>query len=493
MQSDLEKKLEETAKANPLTKTEKNILWAKIESSVNKINTFEPLIFLNLNPKFIFALLVILTVIGGSVVTVGASDDAGPGDILYPIDIAIERVQLALSKEENKDSLCLKFAQERLKEAQRALAFENGNDLESITISTSTENNFERIRKADKALPNALERLEKTKSVLEKRGNAVAIVAINEIIEELTELAEDHVADLDDIEAEIENNSETKKEINNFRNNLRMKFKIGFSNNGQKGGQGIEKVAVCHIPSGNPDNAHTIQVAEPAVQAHLDHGDYLGVCNHEVQNGNQDNDNDDNNTTSTPDTIAPVISNISSSVSTNTADITWDTDEESDSVVWYSTTTPLIILGDTLFVDSSNLVTTHNISLSGLSDSTTYYFIVSSLDSFGNKATSTELSFTTLTPDTTAPVISNISSSVATNTADIIWNTDEPSNSKAWYSTTTPMVLDSSSFIEFTNLVASHAVSLSNLNASTTYYFIVGSTDQSDNEATSTELSFTTL
>lgn len=39
------------------------------------------------------------------------------------------------------------------------------------------------------------------------------------------------------------------------------------------------KVTICHRPPGNPDNAHTITVGEPAVQAHLrNHGDTLGPC-----------------------------------------------------------------------------------------------------------------------------------------------------------------------------------------------------------------------
>lgn len=37
-------------------------------------------------------------------------------------------------------------------------------------------------------------------------------------------------------------------------------------------------VTICHIPPGNPDNAHTITVAQSAVSAHLKHGDYLGPC-----------------------------------------------------------------------------------------------------------------------------------------------------------------------------------------------------------------------
>lgn len=39
-----------------------------------------------------------------------------------------------------------------------------------------------------------------------------------------------------------------------------------------------QKVDVCHIPPGNPDNAHTISINSNAVDAHLAHGDYLGPC-----------------------------------------------------------------------------------------------------------------------------------------------------------------------------------------------------------------------
>ena len=39
-----------------------------------------------------------------------------------------------------------------------------------------------------------------------------------------------------------------------------------------------DKVLICHIPPGNPDNRHTIRVSENAVPAHLAHGDFLGPC-----------------------------------------------------------------------------------------------------------------------------------------------------------------------------------------------------------------------
>lgn len=56
---------------------------------------------------------------------------------------------------------------------------------------------------------------------------------------------------------------------------------------GAKGPKGLapdlqgHKAKVCHIPPGNPSNAHTIIVGIAAVKAHLAHGDVLGACTQE--------------------------------------------------------------------------------------------------------------------------------------------------------------------------------------------------------------------
>jgi len=39
-----------------------------------------------------------------------------------------------------------------------------------------------------------------------------------------------------------------------------------------------DKIAICHIPPGNPSKAHTITVGGPAVDRHLAHGDEIGSC-----------------------------------------------------------------------------------------------------------------------------------------------------------------------------------------------------------------------
>ena len=41
---------------------------------------------------------------------------------------------------------------------------------------------------------------------------------------------------------------------------------------------GDGRVTICHIPPGNPENAHTITVGVGAVPAHLAHGDHCGPC-----------------------------------------------------------------------------------------------------------------------------------------------------------------------------------------------------------------------
>jgi hypothetical protein len=46
----------------------------------------------------------------------------------------------------------------------------------------------------------------------------------------------------------------------------------------KQNGKHTWKVSLCHIPPGNPANAHTISVGAAAVRAHIAHGDKIGSC-----------------------------------------------------------------------------------------------------------------------------------------------------------------------------------------------------------------------
>lgn len=41
------------------------------------------------------------------------------------------------------------------------------------------------------------------------------------------------------------------------------------------GFSGDDKITICHMPPGNPDNCHQITISTNALQPHLDHGDRL--------------------------------------------------------------------------------------------------------------------------------------------------------------------------------------------------------------------------
>ena len=85
-----------------------------------------------------------------------------------------------------------------------------------------------------------------------------------------------------------------------------------------------------------------------------------------------------------------LIENIASSVTSSSATITWQTDENAATVVEYGTTTSY---GST--VSSSALVKNHSMSLTGLSAGTTYHFRVKSKDLAGVENVSADGTFTT--------------------------------------------------------------------------------------------------
>jgi hypothetical protein len=87
----------------------------------------------------------------------------------------------------------------------------------------------------------------------------------------------------------------------------------------------------------------------------------------------------------------PVISSIAtSSVTASSVTITWTTDEGANSTIDYGLTTSYGTASS-----SAALVTSHSITLTGLTGATIYHFQIASVDSQGNLATSNDQTFTT--------------------------------------------------------------------------------------------------
>ena len=192
-------------------------------------------------------------------------------------------------------------------------------------------------------------------------------------------------------------------------------------------------------------------------------------------------------TTGNASNPGPVISNVNvTGITTTSATINWTTDQASSSQVAYGTTTSY---GSTS-PQNNSLVTSHTVTLTGLTPGTTYDFDVSSVNSAVISTTSANSTFST-TSVAGPPVISQVlASQLTTTSATITWTTDQGSSSLVNYGTTTGY--GSASPLNST-LVTGHSINLTGLTPNTTYDFDVVSTNAASQSTVSTNFTFTTL
>jgi hypothetical protein len=197
-----------------------------------------------------------------------------------------------------------------------------------------------------------------------------------------------------------------------------------------------------------------------------------------------DNNNGVDYSFTTPaDVTPPVITNITTpTLGQTVATIQWSTDKPSNSQVLYGTSTAAYAASTTITDTAPNGVASHSVSLTGLQNATPYYFEVISTDQYGNTATSSQQTLTTLTLP--GPQITGVStSSVDDFDATVTWNTNTNSDSHVYYSTSTSAFSASAgngSLVGGANPFA-HTVTLTGLTPGSIYYFYVQSTDQNNN------------
>jgi hypothetical protein len=181
------------------------------------------------------------------------------------------------------------------------------------------------------------------------------------------------------------------------------------------------------------------------------------------------------------DLTPPVISNILiSSTTPESTHITWETDEPSDSTVFYISTTTGGVIGDftnapgavvSTVLDNVSGLGQHSVYLSGLTPGIKYFIQIKSTDPSGNAATEDDSSiyfFITLT----GPTITGVNAAdIQNRQATIEWETNDSGFSYVYYSTSPTLASPSPTGIG--DDVTHHAVTLYGLLPSTTYYFYV--------------------
>ena len=181
---------------------------------------------------------------------------------------------------------------------------------------------------------------------------------------------------------------------------------------------------------------------------------------------------------------APVISNIFTDVSYNSAVVHWTTNVSADSAVAYGLTTAY-----TATTTISESVLTHAVALSGLAPTTVYRFRIATTGSGGTTYGVDQTFTTTVAPDITPPVISNLGvANIAPNTATVTFTTNEPATSVLNY-----VWSSGNATISILSPTTNHAYNLTGLVANTAYNVSVTAKDASNNQSAPSVISFQTL
>ena len=186
------------------------------------------------------------------------------------------------------------------------------------------------------------------------------------------------------------------------------------------------------------------------------------------------------------DHTKPVILSVNiSNITTSSARINWETDENSSSTVVLSGGG----LSGKVFTNASqSSVTQHSVDLTGLNTHTLYSFTVKSKDGFGNEITSSSSNFSTLNTPLT---ISNVSvTGISSTGARIKWITNRKSTSRVMYYINNT---NNGTTVKNDNAVTQHDFSLNELDPDTEYIFRAESADSDLVQAYSSWRVFRTL
>lgn len=198
-----------------------------------------------------------------------------------------------------------------------------------------------------------------------------------------------------------------------------------------------------------------------------------------------------------PDRTAPLISITNATATPRALTVAWLTNKPTKSRFAYGLGPDLLPVGTTTqFVINDNFALQHSASVLGLTAHTTYYYTIEATDAIGNTAKTNFAELRVPNPQNfAAPTVRQIAAQPATNSAQITWTTDTDTTSRVYFSQRYPLVLTSpaTSRVSSSTPVKFHTMLLTELIASSTYYYAVESVDAYGFETTSGDFRFTTL
>lgn len=135
--NDFEKKMN-TIGVKKASMAEKSSIWLGIikekESRDRKVRVLS---IFNLKKHMVGALIALL-ILGGGGGVVAASNASVPGDTLFAVDRAVERVRLNLADDEKKSELRVRFAEERIEEAKEVVSRKSSVNVADVDLSAAT-------------------------------------------------------------------------------------------------------------------------------------------------------------------------------------------------------------------------------------------------------------------------------------------------------------------------------------------------------------------
>ena len=245
--NNLEKKLESIDIKN-LSDKEQADIWQSIQTNIDTpVSPFSCLLLTHKNMIQVIATVMIIALSSFGIVK--AADNAKPGDFLFPLDRAIEDIQIKITPKDKKDKLKIKFALERVEEISILLksagpiaqststppVATSTLPVNATSTPTSTGSVVPSDDKISQAIQIAIDYIEKVKNEMEQKGNMQAATALKDIADSLKsgqknigrfEMEIEKEDDKNKFKIEIKGDRKQKIEIESEDGQIKIKNKI---------------------------------------------------------------------------------------------------------------------------------------------------------------------------------------------------------------------------------------------------------------------------